>query len=388
MLRWTRAGSSAATSASAAPGAFRWHATADVLGGEGTTTGRIYGEVRRSVGKRQGLTVRVKGGVATAPTLRQTAFRLGGIGTVRGHDYGARRGQAFWAAQLDVTPLPGRLRPVLFVDAGQAGGAGSLFSGRVLAGAGVGLSVFGGLLRFDLSRAVSPDEARAQVRHRGAGSEVDCPGCLTPADPVVALERLVAGLVGAVACSSGEPADSRTGSLEVEWTGADTGKLSAPAVAEWCDSLELLELRAIHGDTGIALVLYPSGLASRPRDRHPGVPGAPAPRADSSRPSAAVALRWFAETSIRGFRGDSGTVVLEATGPGASAGRFSAYLRSATEGSRLTVTGSFKGLTVTPAPQGCVGRPPQEPDEPDELDEPDEADRPASPPTRVGPALD
>ena len=140
-------------------GAFRWHATADVLGGEGTATGRVHGEVRRSVGKRQGLTVRVKGGIATEPTLRQTAFRLGGLGTVRGHDYGVRRGQAFWAAQVDVTPLPGRLRPVLFVDAGQAGGAGSLFSGRVLAGAGVGLSLFGGLLRFDLSRAVSPDDA-------------------------------------------------------------------------------------------------------------------------------------------------------------------------------------------------------------------------------------
>ena len=139
-------------------GAFRWHATADVLGGEGTTTGRLFGEIRRSVGKRQGVTVRVKGGVATEPTLRQTAFRLGGVGTVRGHDYGARRGQAFWSAQLDVTPLPGRLRPVLFADAGQAGSAEGLFSGRVLAGAGVGLSLFGGLLRFDLSRAVSPDD--------------------------------------------------------------------------------------------------------------------------------------------------------------------------------------------------------------------------------------
>ena len=140
-------------------GAFRWQATADVLGGEGTTTGRAYGEVRRSVGKRRGLTVRVSGGIATAPTLQQAAFRLGGIETVRGHDYGTRRGQAFWAAQLDVAPFPGRLRPVLFVDAGQAGGTGSLFSGRVLAGAGAGLSVFGGLLRFDLSRAVSPDDA-------------------------------------------------------------------------------------------------------------------------------------------------------------------------------------------------------------------------------------
>jgi hypothetical protein len=143
----------------AGTGRLSWQVTTDVLGGEGTTTGRIYGEARHGFGGRRGLTIRVKGGAATTPTLRQAAFRLGGIGTVRGHDYGVRRAPAFWAAQLDVTPLPGRLRPVLFLDAGQAGGTGSLFSGRVLAGAGVGLSVFGGLLRFDLSRAVSPDDA-------------------------------------------------------------------------------------------------------------------------------------------------------------------------------------------------------------------------------------
>jgi len=206
---------------------------------------------------------------------------------------------------------------------------------------------------------------------------------------VAALERLVAaGLAGALACSAGEPAP---GSLEVEWIGSDTGKLSAPAVAEWCDGLKLLELKATHGDTGIALILYPSGSGPRagPVSRTGSVakpdsvargdsvtPGrypviAPQ-RADSSRPSAAVALRWFAETSVRGFRGDSGTVVLEATGPGTSAGRFSAYLRSATEGSRLTVTGSFKDLSVTPAPRSCAGRTPQEPDEPEVFEEPDE----------------
>jgi hypothetical protein len=140
-------------------GDFRWHATADVLGGEGFTTGRVYGEVRHGIGKRRGLTVRLKSGVATAPTLRQAAFRLGGAGTVRGHEYGTRRGQAFWAAQLDLAPLPGRFRPVLFLDAGQAGGAGSLFSGRMLTGAGAGLSLFSGLLRIDLSRSLSPDDA-------------------------------------------------------------------------------------------------------------------------------------------------------------------------------------------------------------------------------------
>jgi hypothetical protein len=216
-------------------------------------------------------------------------------------------------------------------------------------------------------------------------------------EPGAALERLVAaGLIGALACSSGEPGDSRIGSLEVEWTGADTGKLSAPAVAEWCDGLKVLELRAIQGDTGIALVFYPSGSrtradsvprrtdsAARPDSMAPGdsvTPGsypviAPE-RADSSRPAAALALRWFAETSIRGFRGDSGTVVVEATGPGTSAGRFSAYLRSATEGSRLMVTGSFKGLSVTPALQGCVGPRPPEPDEPEALDELEDLDEP------------
>ena len=200
-------------------------------------------------------------------------------------------------------------------------------------------------------------------------------------DPAATLQRLiVAGFVGALACSTREPADSRTGSLEADWTGADTGKLSAPAVAEWCDSLKLLELRAIQGDTGIALVVYPSDSALVPSDS--ATPAVPVPlgsypvvppdRADSSRPSVALALRWFAETSIRGFRGDSGTVVLEAAGPGTSAGRFTARLRSTTEGSRLTVTGSFKGLRVTPAPKDCVGGPPEEPDDSEALDELDE----------------
>lgn len=141
-------------------GDLRWHATADVLGGGGTTTGRLHGEIRHGIGGRRGATVRVKSGIATAPTLRQSAFRLGGVGTVRGHEYGERVGQAFWAAQLDVAPVRGRLRPVLFLDAGQAGGAESLLSGKVLAGAGVGVSLFSGLVRFDVSRSLAPDRGR------------------------------------------------------------------------------------------------------------------------------------------------------------------------------------------------------------------------------------
>nr|MBA3554957.1 hypothetical protein [Gemmatimonadales bacterium] len=141
----------------AGSGDTRWTLTADVLGGEGRTTGRVFGEIRRGFGRRRGVTLRVKGGLATAPTLQQSLFRLGGVNTVRGFDYGALRGQAFWAAQLDIAPIPGRLRPVLFVDAGQVERPGELFASRALVGGGVGLSVFGGVLRFELSHPISPD---------------------------------------------------------------------------------------------------------------------------------------------------------------------------------------------------------------------------------------
>jgi hypothetical protein len=184
------------------------------------------------------------------------------------------------------------------------------------------------------------------------------------------LQRLaLAALMAAAACFSSESTESPAGSLQAEWTGVDTGKLSAPAVAEWCDSLKLLELRAIHGDTGIALVLYPSDSIA------PGeyVVVQPA-RADSSRPAAAAALRWFAETSIRGFRGDSGEVVLQSAAPGVMRGRFSVYFRSATEGSRLSTTGSFSGLNVTAAPKSCAGRPAHAPEEPEESFEDEESD--------------
>jgi hypothetical protein len=165
-----------------------------------------------------------------------------------------------------------------------------------------------------------------------------------------AFGRLVGGLMLLAACSRAEPAAPAGGRLEVRWVGGDTGKLVAPAVAEWCDSLRMLEVSAVHGDTGIALVLYPAD--SPAPGRYPLVPPQ---RRDSTRPSAALAIRWFAETSIRGFRSDSGAVRVAALGPGTSSGTFGARLRSATEGSLLRVTGSFQGLTVQRATAECAG---------------------------------
>jgi hypothetical protein len=170
-------------------------------------------------------------------------------------------------------------------------------------------------------------------------------------DSLAALGRLAAiGLMLGMACSRDNPAGSPGSTLEVEWVGSDTGKLVAPVVAEWCDSLRVLELRAVHGDTGIALALYPAESATAGH-----YPIVSPERGDSSRPSSALALRWFAETSIRGFQGDSGSVSLAAGGSGAGGGSFAGRLRSTTEGSRLNVTGSFRGLTVRPAPPECAG---------------------------------
>ena len=141
-------------------GPVRWNLAADLIGGEGRSTGRLYGEARRSVGGRRGITLSVKAGVATTPTMPQALFRLGGLATVRGFDYGERRGSAFWAARLDVAPFRGRFRPVAFLDAGQAGTTSDLFSSDALVGAGLGLSIFHGLLRLDFSHPISSDTHR------------------------------------------------------------------------------------------------------------------------------------------------------------------------------------------------------------------------------------
>jgi hypothetical protein len=106
------------------------------------------------------------------------------------------------------------------------------------------------------------------------------------------------------------------------WTGTDSGRIDSPASAEWCDSLGLLEIRALAGDTGIGVAIYPKGAL------HPGrYPVVRPEAADTSRPAAAVALRWFAETSIRGFKAESGAVVLERAPHGTSSGQREAFTK-------------------------------------------------------------
>jgi hypothetical protein len=140
--------------------------------------------------------------------------------------------------------------------------------------------------------------------------------------------------------------------IAVRWTGSDSGKIDARASAEWCDTLGLLEIRGLRGDSGVGIAVYPQGALRPGRYRvlRPEV-------ADTSRPAAAVALRWFAATSIRGFKGESGAVVLERSAAGTYSGHLEAYTRSVTDNARLTVRGTLLGLTARPARSGCVPRP-------------------------------
>ncbi len=139
-------------------GASRWSLGLDGLTGEGESTARLFGSWRQRIGGgKRGFVLTARAGTATVPTLPQAEFRLGGLSTVRGFDYGLRRGRAFWSAQADVPLTSKLLRPVLFIDAGNAAAPSKLFQGEPLVGAGVAVSILRGWIRLDFSHPITPD---------------------------------------------------------------------------------------------------------------------------------------------------------------------------------------------------------------------------------------
>jgi len=140
---------------------------------------------------------------------------------------------------------------------------------------------------------------------------------------------------------------AEAGHLETKWSGPDGGKISAPASAEWCAARRLLEIRAIQGDTGVALALYPKDtiVAGRYRVTAPA-------KAESLPPAAGVALRWFTQNAVKGFQGDTGTVFLDRSPNGDLGGSVLASALSVSDTQRVTLKGTFEGLTVRPS-SGC-----------------------------------
>ena len=175
------------------------------------------------------------------------------------------------------------------------------------------------------------------------------------------LSRLVviAGLILLAACDKAGSRPLQAGRLDASWTGSDTGKISAATTAEWCEDSLFLMIRAVQGDTGLGLALrfLDSITPDSYRVMEPS-------RADSSPPSASVALRLFAQTTVDGFQGDSGAVILKRAGGGLS-GSLSARARSVLNGKQIRLSGRFDRVAVVPQVRGCV---PTRPDSTDQAD--------------------
>jgi hypothetical protein len=125
--------------------------------------------------------------------------------------------------------------------------------------------------------------------------------------------------------------------------------MAAPMTAEWCEQRRALEIRAVAGDTGLGLVLYPVDTIDADSYRIV-IPDA----ADTLPPAASVALRVFSTNTIQGYQGDSGTVALERGENGELSGVIEARARSVVNGQLVTVTGKLRDLTIVPQTRGCV----------------------------------
>jgi hypothetical protein len=87
----------------------RWWLGADLLGNRHHATGRLYGSYRHPLWRGgRAPVLALQAGVATADPLPQQAFRLGGLGTVRGFDYGTRAPRLLGGAGRLADPPRGR----------------------------------------------------------------------------------------------------------------------------------------------------------------------------------------------------------------------------------------------------------------------------------------
>jgi hypothetical protein len=125
------------------------------LFGDEVLSTRLWGAARwpfAVFGRTGELNVRA-GGLAGDKVL-QMQYRVGGPQTVRGFEYGERRGNAFWSAQLDIgLKRRGILSPVIFADIGDA----TFTDSDPLIGVGGGVSLLQGFMRLNLSKGLEPD---------------------------------------------------------------------------------------------------------------------------------------------------------------------------------------------------------------------------------------
>ncbi|HET8634112.1 MAG TPA: hypothetical protein VFL88_08180 [Gemmatimonadales bacterium] len=149
------------------------------------------------------------------------------------------------------------------------------------------------------------------------------PGLLTGSLTLLAL---------AAACGGGER-------VVIEWAGADTGRATLSATAIRCAGE--IQLFATSGDTGVALLLYPSMKVRTATE----LPILAPTDAKQTRPAAAVAARWLDSTRVDGYRGVKGTVRLTDSKQAVS-GDFRSQLRREGDQAEVTLTGQIRRVTI------------------------------------------
>ncbi|MEO5815747.1 MAG: ShlB/FhaC/HecB family hemolysin secretion/activation protein, partial [Gemmatimonadaceae bacterium] len=100
----------------------------------------------------------VAAGTSAGILPAQRFWYLGGSQTVRGQRPGREVGDAFWLARAEIARGIGAVRPVIFGDFGWAGNRNDWSKiGLPMSGAGAGMSILDGLIRFDVARGINPE---------------------------------------------------------------------------------------------------------------------------------------------------------------------------------------------------------------------------------------
>ena len=144
----------------------------------------------------------------------------------------------------------------------------------------------------------------------------------------------LAGMLAAAGCERGPR-------IEVDWVGADTGRAVLRATATRCGSGPV-ELTAISGDTGIALVIH--GGTPLASGAYPvSGPG----EAASAPPAAALAARWLDSIEVHAYRSVEGRLELR-VGPQLG-GEFSARAERWGGGTgEVRLEGEIHGVPIGP----------------------------------------
>jgi hypothetical protein len=99
----------------------------------------------------------LSGGTSGGTLPVQRLWYLGGERTLAGQPVGVLAGNAYWLTRLEIAAGNVAFRPVLFGDLGWAGDRTKLHEQvRPASSVGLGWSMLGGLVRFDLAKGIRP----------------------------------------------------------------------------------------------------------------------------------------------------------------------------------------------------------------------------------------